>query len=120
MNAETGEIVAAGLTTNDVDDAAQVGPLLGQMAGPVASITGVGAYDQDSRRLKERAGVASGVPPPPARRPQGCAFMPPTMGGGSTRRLGLPSRWSVRHGWLREDRRHRWRWIVARPPGLRP
>jgi hypothetical protein len=42
-----GEIVAAELTTNDVDDASQVGSLLGQVAGPVASFTGDGAYDQN-------------------------------------------------------------------------
>ena len=47
MDAETGEIVAADLTTNDVDDPSQVGSLLGQVAGPVASLTGDGAYDQD-------------------------------------------------------------------------
>jgi hypothetical protein len=47
MDAETGEIVAAELTTNDVDDASGVGPLRGQMAGPVASFTGDGADDQD-------------------------------------------------------------------------
>jgi hypothetical protein len=47
MDAETGEIVAADLTTNDVDDASQVGSLLGQVAGYVASFTGDGAYDQD-------------------------------------------------------------------------
>jgi len=34
------------LTTNDVDDGSQVGPLLDQVAGPVASFTGDGAYDQ--------------------------------------------------------------------------
>ena len=43
-----GEIVAAALTANDVDDACQIGPLLDQLAGPVASFTGDGAYDQDS------------------------------------------------------------------------
>jgi hypothetical protein len=48
MDAATGEIVAAALTTNDVDDACQIGPLLDQMVGPVASFTGDGAYDQDS------------------------------------------------------------------------
>jgi hypothetical protein len=48
MDAATREIVAAALTTNDVDDASQVGPLLDQVAGPVASFTGDGAYDQDS------------------------------------------------------------------------
>jgi hypothetical protein len=47
LDAETGEIAAAELTTKDVDDAAQVGPLLGQVAGRVASFTGDGAYDQD-------------------------------------------------------------------------
>jgi hypothetical protein len=34
------------LTTNDVDDGSQVGPLLDQMTGRVASLTGDGAYDQ--------------------------------------------------------------------------
>jgi hypothetical protein len=48
MDAGTGEIVAAALTTNDVDDASRVGPLLEQLEGPVASLTGDGAYDQDS------------------------------------------------------------------------
>jgi hypothetical protein len=47
MDANTGEIVAATLTANDVDDASQVGPLLDQVEGPVASFTGDGAYDQD-------------------------------------------------------------------------
>jgi hypothetical protein len=47
MDANTGEIVAAALTTNDVDDASQVGPLLDQVEGAVASFTGDGAYDQD-------------------------------------------------------------------------
>jgi hypothetical protein len=47
VDAESGQIVAAELTTHDADDAAQVGPLLDQVAGPVASLTGDGAYDQD-------------------------------------------------------------------------
>jgi hypothetical protein len=46
-NADTGEIVAAELTTNDVDDGSQVRPLLNRAAGPVASFTGDGAYDRD-------------------------------------------------------------------------
>src|SRR5215210_517705 len=46
-DADTGQIVAATLTTHDVDDGSQVGPLLDQVAGPVASFTGDGAYDQD-------------------------------------------------------------------------
>jgi hypothetical protein len=48
MDADTGEIVAAVLTTNDVDDASQVGPLFDQLDAPLASFTGDGAYDQDS------------------------------------------------------------------------
>src|SRR4051795_6120389 len=55
MDAETGQIVAAALTTNDVDDGSQVGPLLDQVDGPVASFTADGAYDQD----RVYAGVAA-------------------------------------------------------------
>src|SRR4051795_2355589 len=47
MDAETGQIVAAALTTNDVDDGSQVGALLDQMTTPVASFTADGAYDQE-------------------------------------------------------------------------
>src|SRR3954464_13439718 len=46
-DADTGQIVAATLTTHDVDDGSQVGPLLDQVDGPIASFTGDGAYDQD-------------------------------------------------------------------------
>src|SRR5271165_3103585 len=47
VDADTGRIVAAALTTNDVDDGSQVGPLLDQIDDPIASLTGDGAYDQD-------------------------------------------------------------------------
>jgi hypothetical protein len=47
VDADTGRIVAAELTAHDVDDASQVGPLLDQVAGPIASFTADGAYDQD-------------------------------------------------------------------------
>jgi hypothetical protein len=47
VDADTGEIVAAALTANDVDDGSQVGPLLDQVRHPVASFTGDGAYDRD-------------------------------------------------------------------------
>ena len=46
VDADTGRIVAATLTTSDVDDASQVGPLLDQVTDPVASFTADGAYDQ--------------------------------------------------------------------------
>jgi Transposase DDE domain len=66
MDANTGEIIAAALTTNDADDACQIGPLLDQVAGPVASFTGDGAYDQDSvyRAVIDRDPDAALVVPP--------------------------------------------------------
>ncbi len=47
VDANTGQIVASTLTPKDVGDASQADPLLDQVAGPVASFTGDGAYDQD-------------------------------------------------------------------------
>jgi hypothetical protein len=66
MDADTGEIVATMLTTNDVDDASQVGPLLDQLEAPLASFTGDGAYDQDSlyRAVTERDPEALVIVPP--------------------------------------------------------
>ena len=46
-DADTGRIVASVLTDRDADDGSQVGPLLDQVDGPVASFTGDGAYDRD-------------------------------------------------------------------------
>jgi len=46
VDAETGEILALELTSSDVDDGSQVDPLLDQITGPLASLTGDGAYDQ--------------------------------------------------------------------------
>jgi hypothetical protein len=48
LDADTGQIVAAALTTKEVDDGSEVGPLLDQVAASVASFTGDGAYDQES------------------------------------------------------------------------
>src|SRR3954470_14349039 len=46
VNADTGRIEAVELTGREVDDGAQVGPLLDQV-GALASLTGDGGYDQD-------------------------------------------------------------------------
>jgi hypothetical protein len=46
VDAETGEILASELTTNDVDDGSQVEPLLDQITAPLASFIGDRAYDQ--------------------------------------------------------------------------
>ena len=66
MDADTGRIVAAVLTDKDADDGAQVGSLLDQVDGPVASLTGDGAYDQE--------GVYSDVA---ARHPEAAVIVPP-------------------------------------------
>src|SRR5215204_1147468 len=68
VDADTGQIVAAALTTNDVDDGSQAGPLLDQVAGPVTSFTGDGAYDQDGvyASVAERHSEAAVVVPPRA------------------------------------------------------
>jgi Transposase DDE domain len=66
VDADTGQIVASALTTNDVDDGAQADPLLDQVTGPVASVTGDGAYDQE--------GVYASVA---ARHPEAAVIVPP-------------------------------------------
>jgi len=66
MDADTGQIVASLLTPKDVDDGSQVGFLLDQISGPIASFTGDGAYDQE--------GVSSSVT---ARHPKANIIVPP-------------------------------------------
>ena len=58
----TGEILASELTTTEEGDASQVGPLLAQIQGPIASVTADGAYDGEPvyRAVAERQ------PDPPA------------------------------------------------------
>ena len=65
-DADTGQIIAATLTTQDVDDASQVGPLLDQVDGQIASFTGDGAYDQDGvyASVAERHPEAAVIVPP--------------------------------------------------------
>src|SRR3954466_9794646 len=66
VDANTGQIVASVLTSHDADDGAQVGPLLDQVAGPVVSFTGDGAYDQDGvyASVAERHPEAAVIVPP--------------------------------------------------------
>jgi hypothetical protein len=81
VDADTGRILAAVLTTNDVDDASQVSALLDQ-AGPVASFTADGAYDQDgvhgevTKRSPEAAVI---VPPRSSAVPSDTAGTAPTQ-----------------------------------------
>src|SRR4051812_31869004 len=47
IDAKTGMIVASTLTSKEVDDAAELSPLLDQVDDPLAAIVADGAYDQD-------------------------------------------------------------------------
>lgn len=81
-DADTGQIVAATLTGCDIDDASQVGPLLDQVAGPVASFTADGAYDQDriyDEVAARHPGAAVVVPPRASAVPSDTAGMAPTQ-----------------------------------------
>src|SRR3954465_15566560 len=68
VDANTGQIVAAALTGCEADDGAQVGPLLDQVTGAVASVTGDGAYDQDGvyASVAQRHPEAAVIVPPRA------------------------------------------------------
>src|SRR3712207_4544955 len=68
-DADTGRIVASVLTDKDADDGSQVGPLLDQVDGSVASFTGDGAFDRDD----VYAEVA-------ARHPDAVVIVPPRSG----------------------------------------
>jgi hypothetical protein len=61
-----GRGIAADLTGKDIDDGSQVGPLLEQVAGSVASFTGDGAYDRDDvyREVCQRHPDAAVIVPP--------------------------------------------------------
>ena len=66
MDAGTGQIVAVSLTAKEVDDGAEVGALLDQVAGPVATLTADGGYDQDNvyADVAERRADTNVVVPP--------------------------------------------------------
>ena len=98
VDAETGQILASELTGHAADDGAQVGPLLDQVAGPVASLTGDGAYDREDvyGAVAERYPEAEVVVPP--RRgavPSAAAETEPTRRDGH---FALPSTaaWAVK------------------------
>jgi transposase len=66
VDLDTGEIVASELTTAEDGDASQVGPLLDQISGPIASVTADGAYDGEPvyRTIAERDPAAAVIIPP--------------------------------------------------------
>jgi len=85
VDAKTHEIVASELTAKDVDDASQVGPLLDQVKGPVASVTGDGAYDTEAtyRSVAEHQPAA---PPTIIVPPRSTAVPSPTADSAPTQR----------------------------------
>src|SRR5215213_4166054 len=66
VDADTGQIVTSVVTGCEADDGAQVGPLLDQVTGAVASVTGDGAYDQDGiyTSVAQRHPAAAIIVPP--------------------------------------------------------
>jgi hypothetical protein len=81
-DADTGRIVASVLTDKDADDGSQVGPLLDQVDGPMASLTGDGAYDRDDvyAEVAARHPAAAVVVPPRANAvPSAAAESAPTQ-----------------------------------------
>ena len=82
VDADTGHVAAAALTTSDVDDASQVGALLDQVDGPVTSFTADGAYDQDGvygEVVSRHPETSVIVPPRSSAVPSDTAQTVPTM-----------------------------------------
>jgi len=118
MDADTGQIAAAVLTTSDIDDASQVGPLLDQVDGTLASFTADGAYDQD--------GVYGQVA---ARHPEASVIVPPRSSAvpSDTAQTAHPLLFQPLRGWNLEQLRRpcetgtcRSSPSVAAWPGRRP
>ncbi len=109
-DADTGEIVAATLTGSDASDASQVGSLLDQVAGPVASFTADGAYDWDSiyDEVAARHPEAAVVVPPRANAvPSNMADTTPTQRDRHLRAIGEQGRmgWQAALG-------YKWRALI--------
>ncbi len=86
VDADTGRILAATMTTSDVVDASQVEPLLDQVTAPVALFTTDGAYDQD--------GVYITVV---ARHPEAAVVVPPRSSAVPSNTAGTASSQRDRH-----------------------
>jgi hypothetical protein len=122
MDADTGQIVAAALTTNDVDDGSQAGPLLDQVAGPVVSFTGDGAYDQDGvyASVAERhPGAAVVVPPRATAVPSQTAEHAPTQRDRHLQLIAERGRraWQTASGYTKRARAEaaigRWKQVIG-------
>ncbi len=122
VDARTGRIVAATLTSKDVDDASQAGPLLDKAAGPVASFTGDGGYDQDrvydsvTQRHPDAAVV---VPPRATAVPSDTAETEPTQRDGHLQHIAEHGRmaWQNASGYNKRARveatMNRWKQVIG-------
>ena len=122
VDAGTGRIMASALTAKEVDDGAQVGPLLEQIAQPLASFTGDGAYDQDgvyaavADRHPEAAVI---VPPRTTAVPSTTADTAPTQRDGHLGRIAEMGRmgWQKASGYNRRAKVEaavgRWKQVIG-------
>ena len=126
VDAGTGRIEAVELTGHETDDGARVGPLLDRVTGPVASLTGDGAYDRAEvyGAVAERHPEAAVVVPP--RRdavPSEAAEAAPTQRDGHLRCIAEHGRmgWQKRSGYNKRARAEaaigRWKQVIG--DGLR-
>ena len=121
VDADTGQIVASTLTTPDVDDGSQAGPLLDQVAGPVASFTGDGAYDQDGvyASVAERHPAAVVVPPRATAVPSPTAERAPTPRDRHLQLIAEKGRmeWQTASGYTKRARAEaaigRWKQVIG-------
>ena len=82
VDAGTGRIEAVELTGHETDDGSRVGPLLDQVAAPVASFTGDGAYDREDvygTVAEHHPEAAVVVPPRSSAVPSGASETTPTQ-----------------------------------------
>ncbi len=122
VDAGTGRIVASTLTSKDMADASQVDPLLDQVAGPVASFTGDGAYDQDrvyAGVAKRHPDAAVIVPPRTTAVPSDTAESAPTQRDGHLQHIARHGRmsWQTASGYNRRARAeatmNRWKQAIG-------
>src|SRR3569832_1093589 len=109
-DADTGRIVASVLPDKDADDGSQVGPLLEQIEGAVASVTGGGAYDCDDvyAQVAARRPDAEVIVPPRANAvPSQAAESAPTQRDAHLRCIAERGRM----GWQRASG-YNWRALV--------
>jgi hypothetical protein len=126
VDAGTGQIMASTLTTKEVDDGAQVGPLLDQVTGSLASFTADGAYDQDGvyAAVADRHPDAAVIVPPRATAvPSEVADTAPTQRDGHLRCIAKTGRmgWQTSSGYNRRAKVEaaigRWKQVIG--DGLR-